>query len=148
MSNGLGGLKVLVNPLTVPGNQQQVLPPSPVVGPPETKRLWAENQASRFKEPHDQRVPTRGHGEAGGASGPNKEVTKQTEECEAEADQRRSRRERGQQQSSDQNLKTIVILRTDPHTLTRVCTFLLDCDIIRLSCERYRGEPKRILWMC
>lgn len=91
------------------------------------------NQASRVKEPHDQRVPTRGHG-AGGASGPNKEVTKQTEECGAEADQNQSRRERGRQQGSDQNLKTTVI-QPDPHSLTRVCTFLLDCDIIRLRCE-------------
>lgn len=92
LSNGLGGLTVLVNPLTVPGNQPDN---SKSCHHHQSwvhqKRLWAENQASRFKEPHDQRVPTRGHGEAGGASGPNKEVTKQTEECEAEADQKRSR---------------------------------------------------------
>lgn len=46
---------------------------------------------------------------------------------------RRSGRERGQQQGSDQNLKTTVVLGTHPHTLTRMCTFLRDCDIIRLS---------------
>lgn len=84
------------------------------------------------------RVPARGHG---GAPGPNKEVTKQTEECEAEADQNRSR-----QQGCDQNLKTAVVVGTDPLALTRACTFLRDCDIIRLSGVAVASP--RMLWLC
>lgn len=54
--------------------------------PPETKSLWADNQADRFKDPNHHRGPTPGHPR--GASEPNKEETNQIEECEAEVDQK------------------------------------------------------------
>lgn len=79
-----------------------------------------------------------------GAPEPNKEETNRIEECEAEVEQKAfffsrleietdDRRERKEEERSDRNLNTKVILTRDPYTLTRVCTVLLDCDIIPKS---------------
>lgn len=66
----------------------------------------------------------------GGASEPNKEGTKLTEERKPVLQSGNGADERMKKRSSEQNLNTRVILRADPCTLTRVYALLLDCDII------------------